>query len=266
MWNRVAPLLLLLAALLVPRGAHADATVDAAASAIDEQVARLVDRETRHFIAEVARRGLDRFRRSVTLGPTLHAAPSMTADDDRTVDVQVGAGLALLRYDIPALPTYEQIRSILISGLTSAVVAQVRAAAERGQVLSEDEQRRLVEESWQRLKDELLAGLRPRRLEKPSMALVGELAYIDEADWDLRVLAGIGVSKLFVSAGVSFHHEGEGQFALLVPLELSLPVLLSDGLRSPVVQVFVRGDLVVASGDDTPLRLFAGARFALDVL
>jgi hypothetical protein len=264
MRNRVAPLLLLLAALLVPRGLRAD-TVDAAVSTIDEEVARLVNRETRHFIAEVARRGLDRFRRSVTLGPTLHASPSMTADDDRSVDIQVGAGLALLRYDIPALPTYEQIQSILISGLTSAVVAQVRAAAERGQVLSEAEQRRLVEESWQRLEDELLAGLRPRRLEKPRMALVGEVAYTDDADArDVRLLAGIGVSKLFVSAGVSFHHEGEA--ALLVPIELSLPVLLSDGLRSPVVQVFVRGDLVVAGGEDTPARLFAGARFALDVL
>jgi hypothetical protein len=265
MRNRVAPLLLLLAALVAPRAVRADTTVDAAVGTIDEQIAQLVNRETRHFVAEVARRSLDRFRRSVTLGPTLHASPSMTADDDRSIDVQVGAGLALLRYDIPALPTYEQIQSILISGLTSAVVAQVRAAAERGQVLSEAEQRRLVEESWQRLKDELLAGVRPRRLERPRMALVGEVAYTDDADaWDVRLLAGIGVSKLFVSAGVSFHHEGEA--ALLVPIELSLPVLLSDGLRSPVVQLFVRGDLVVAGGEDTPARLFAGARFALDVL
>ena len=54
--------------------------------------------------------------------------------------------------------------------------------------------------------------------------------------------------------------------ALVIPLELSVPVLVTDGLNSPVVQLFARGEMPVTGGDDEVRRLVIGARFALDAL
>jgi hypothetical protein len=246
----------LLAALVLSGPVHA--------GALEEQIAKVVDRETMHLAAEAARRGLVRFRRSVTLGGTLHVAPALTLDDG-DADVQIGGGLALLRYGIPTIPTYEEARSIVLASVTSAVVAQIDAAAARGEVLSEDEQRRLVEETWQRFKDRLLLGLEPRRLEKPQFMLVGEASYLTSAHaWDIRALVGIGILRVFVAAGAALQLDGSA--GLVIPVELSVPVLLTDGLRSPVAQIFLRGDFAVVGGDDPHHRALVGVRFGLDVL
>jgi hypothetical protein len=45
-----------------------------------------------------------------------------------------------------------------------------------------------------------------------------------------------------------------------------VPVLVRDGLNSPVVQPFVRGEMPVTGGQDEVRRVVIGARFALDVL
>jgi hypothetical protein len=240
-------------------------STDARAGALQEQIERVVNRETVHLAAEAARRGLVRFRRATTLGGTVHVAPALTLDGDRDLDLQVGGGLALLRYGIPTIPTYEEVRSIVLASVTSAVVAQIDAAAARGEVLSEDEQRRLVEETWQRFKDRLLLGLEPRHLEKPQFMLVGEASYLTSADaWDIRAMVGIGISRVFVAAGAALQLDGSA--GLVIPVELSVPVLLTDGLRSPVAQIFVRGDFAVVGGDDPHTRGLVGVRLALDVL
>jgi hypothetical protein len=256
MTQRLASLLLLVG-LLVPRSAGADP--------LDDQIARVVDPETMHFVAQVARRSLERFRRSATLGPTLSVAPAMTLDDDHDTDFQIAGGLALLRYDVPPFPTPDQIRSILFDGMKDAVVAQIRAAEERGQVLSSEEQQRIVMETWQAIKDELLLKLRPRRFEKPQFEVMGEVAYLTSSEaWDVRALIGIGFSRVFIAAGASMQYDNDA--VLVIPVELSVPVLLTDGLRSPVAQVFVRADFAITGGDDEVDRAFAGVRFALDVL
>jgi hypothetical protein len=245
--------LLLLTVLLAPRVVRADP--------LDDEIARLLSADTLRLAGEVAQRGFERFRRSVTLGPTLSIAPAMTLDDERERDVQIAGGVALLRYRIP---TVDRIQDILLSNVKTAVIAQLRAAADRGEVLSEADRRRIVLETWTGIKDELVSKVQPRHLEKPQFALAGEVAYLTgDGAWDVRALVGIGIVRVFAAVGLALQYESDPR--LLIPVELSLPVLLSDGLRSPVAQIFVRADFAVL-GDHQLDRAFVGVRFALDVL
>jgi hypothetical protein len=107
--------------------------------------------------------------------------------------------------------------------------------------------------------------VQPRHLEKPRFAVLGEVAYLPDVEaWDVRALMAIGVSGVFVGAGVSLHHEDE--VALVIPVELSVPVLLTDSLRSPVAQIYLRADVAVTGGDDQHDRAFVGVRFGFDIL
>jgi hypothetical protein len=258
---RLLLLLPVIAMLTAPRTARADQVQDQ----IEQQIANLLTTDNLQFLADVARRGLARFQRSVTLGPTLSGASTITLDDRTDTDVQISGGLALQTYDIPAIPT-EQLKEVLLSGLRSAVEAQLRAAIARGAPLSEAEVRSLVLATWQRMKDELLRELRPNHLEEPGFLLLAEVGNVRSADvWDLRVMAGHGIGPVYLAVGLAVAFAGDDTY-LAFPVELSLPVLLTDGLRSPVADVFARVDLPLAAADDEPKRGLVGVRLALDIL
>jgi hypothetical protein len=250
-------LLLALSASLAPGAARADT--------LDQHVARVIDSDTMRLAAEAARRGWVRFRRSVTLGPTLSAGPSLNLEGEVAARAYVGGGVALLVYDIPVIPTSDELRAMALRTVIDTVKAQVDAAQARGELISEEDRKRLALEAWQRLKDRLLLGMTPRRLEKPSFAAIAEFGHrIDTNNWDVRGMVGLGLGPVLASVGASLLIDLD--LALVIPLELSVPVLVSDGLRSPVVQVFARGELPVTGGEDEVRRLVVGARFALDVL
>lgn len=250
-------LLVLVLGLLAPTPAQADP--------LDQQIMRAIDSDAVHFAAEATRRGFRRFRRSVTLGPTLSIGPSVDIDGGDSVRTYLAGGLALLHYDIPAIPTSEELRSMAIKTVASAVRAQVDAAADRGEVISEDEQRRLASEAWQRLRDRLLLDMTPRHLEEPKFSVTGEVGHLfDSNAWDVRAQFGLGVGPVFLAVGASLFYERK--LMLVIPAEVSVPVLVTDGLNSPVVQLFARGEFPVTGGDDGVRRLVIGARFALDVL
>jgi hypothetical protein len=232
---------------------------------IEAQILRVVDSESLRLIAEATRRGFRRFRRSVTLGPTASVGPSVPLDGDASTRTYVSGGLGLLVYDIPVLPTPDDLRSMALAMVKDAVEVQVRAAAARGEVMSEQEVRRLAAEAWQRLKDRLLLGMTPRHLETPKLVATGEVGHlVGIRAWDVRAMLGLGVGPVFVSVGASLLFDRD--FALVIPAEVSVPVLLTDGLNSPVVQVFVRGEMPVTGGEDELRRVVIGARVALDVL
>jgi hypothetical protein len=249
---------LLLATLAAPRAARADQ--------LDDQINAILSSDTMAFVAEAARRGLVRFQRSVTIGPTISGAASLTLDDNTSDDTQISGGLALLTYDIPSLPTMEQLRAVLLSGLRSAVEEQIRTAIARGEPLSEEQQRNLVLATWQRLKDELMRELHPSHFEKPRFLLLAEVGHVRSADiWDVRVMAGHGLGPVYLAVGLSLAFAGDDTY-LAFPVELSVPILLTDGLRSPVANLFARVDLPLAAADDQPKRGLIGVRLALDVL
>ena len=80
----------------------------------------------------------------------------------------------------------------------------------------------------------------------------------------IRLMFGLGVGPVFLSAGPSARW-AEGA-ALVIPVEISKPMLLSDSLRSPVVELFLRGELAATERDGREDVILLGARFMLDII
>jgi hypothetical protein len=82
--------------------------------------------------------------------------------------------------------------------------------------------------------------------------------------WDLRLMSGLGVGPVFVSARPSARYAGGA--ALVLPVEISKPMLLSDSLRSPVVEFYVRAELAASERAEREDVILAGARIMLDLI
>jgi hypothetical protein len=242
-----------LAALaLLSAGARADEIDDVAADRMS-------------FLREIGKRSLSRTRRSITLGPSIGVAPQVALDSNEA-DLQLSFGVDLLRYDIPPLPSPKRMADAIKARAKDEVARRLKAAATGGgDEPTAAERKRIAEQVWAEIKAELLLENRPRKLEKPSFALRLEVDHlVDAGSWNLRAMVGLGISKVFLSVGPGV--EIDDGAALVVPIEASLPVLLTDGLRSPVVEPFLRAEVVATDRADRDDRLLLGARFLLDVL
>jgi hypothetical protein len=183
---------------------------------------------------------IQRTRRSLALGPTVGVAGAYAIGPDRA-DAPVTFGLAFRKFKIPWMPERDDV---------------VKSIRDRG----------VVETG----KDVLgqLTGRRPRppkTLEKPSMAITVEGArFLDSGDWQVRAAVGIGISKITIGPALSGHiGDADG---LLVGGELGLHLTPWKGVRSPVVDVYLRGELGVTSQlDDTDI-VSLGTRFLYDLI
>lgn len=233
----------------------------AAADTDDDDRARSLRTE---LAAEIGKRALRRGRRAITLGPYVGVAPGIGADAG-DLDVAISGGLALLKYDIPLLPTRERLEEIVKSRFRAELVERLKDAARGGEVSGLDRDR-IAREVWAEIKAELLLELAPKRWEKPSLLARLEVSRLPSAEaWDVRLMLGYGVGPVFLSAGPSLRYADGAAF--VVPVELSKPMMLSRGLRAPVLDFFLRAELAV-SGRDAGRQdvVLLGARLGLDVI
>ena len=237
------------------------ATTPANAQSIDTDVVlkSLLDKNARSLAGTIAKRALKRGRRAFALGPEIGIAPAITGDGDG--DLHIAAGLALVRYDIEILISRDRVMELIKSRAKRILLERVVGRSKP----TEADLERLVREVIEDVKAELLLELRPRRFERPKMKLTVEGARLREADaWQLRGAFGIGVSRVFVSSGLVLQVNGGAD--LVVPLELSVPMLLTRGLRSPSVEFFGRVDFAVTDRDNQTDVYLLGARLMLDVI
>jgi hypothetical protein len=233
-------------------------------SAADEVADSDIQQSRAALVAQIAKRSLARARRSLTLGPSISVAPLLTLDSNAT-DVQVSLGLDLLRYRIPPLPSPERMGELVKSRVRSEVARRLAARAVGGARPTSADRERIAREVWRDIKSELLLETQPRKLEKPGFALRLELDHmIDAGSWNVRLMAGIGVGPVFLSLGPGM--EVDDGVALVFPIEISRPVLISRGLRSPVIEPFVRAEVVATDRSDREDRILVGARFLLDLI
>lgn len=222
---------------------------------------QLFEQRSRSVAAKIAKRTLDRARRSLVLGPHAGAAPAFDIDGGDFA-MRYEFGLALLRFDIPVVPDANSIAGILQSRATERFV-QLLA----GRTLSDAEQTRLAEQVWQDIVDELTLQHGPRRFERPGFALRAGARYLSVdggGAWEIGFSAGIGVSRLMLSAGESVQvNNGAG---LNTDLELALPVVLGKGLRSPTAEILARASIANTDRETRADRLIFGVRAILDIL
>jgi hypothetical protein len=231
----------------------------AEAQRLDDAAEMLLDKRARSLAATIARRALTRGRRAFALGPLAGAAGAITTDGDP--DFQVSGGLALMRYGIEIFITRDRVVEMLKSRAQEILLERLAS----GEAPSPEDLERLIGQVVEDVKAELLMELEPSRFERPKLKLAVEAGHLFDADgWEVRGTLGIGVSRVFVATGLV------GQFAdgaaLVIPIELSVPMLLSGSLRSPAVDWFARYDVTVNDRDTRPDRVVVGARFILDII
>jgi hypothetical protein len=229
-----------------------------------EVIRDLLDEKSRDFVKAAAVRALERTRRSLTLGPMIGAAPGVSLAEEN-VGLQLGLGLVLMRYKVPILLSEERLREIMVGRAQVLVAERARAAAASGLAPTEEQMKAWALETWEQLKAEMLRELRPRMFEKPSFRLAFELDYFTGGGaWDARASTGFGLGPVYLNLGTGVRIE-DGAAGLL-SAALSVPMLLSGGLNSPVVHWFLRYDLPYTGRSEHSDRIFLGAQLALDVL
>lgn len=86
-----------------------------------------------------------------------------------------------MRFGIPPLPSVKRIVEIARGHAMKVLKERVRAAVSSGESLTEADLDRRARETMDDIKAEFLLELRPRRFEKPSLALRAEVGYLFDA-------------------------------------------------------------------------------------
>lgn len=239
--------LVLILAAGAPRAARAD----------DEAPEQLTGKE----IARIVVRSV---RRAVALGPTLGGfstyGPSREGFDG---GVSFGLELELFQGNIP---TTEELSEIAQQKATEKL-ARVIAERFAGKTPDAATRRQLLRELAEEIKAEVLAQLRaaPSVLEQPRFSIPLEASYLfSSADWLARFGFAIGVGP--VSIGPTFSVRFGDNTVARLGAEASLHLLPTPSPRSPVLDVFLRGDFELHKRDTNEDQVVLGVRVLLDLI
>ncbi len=201
------------------------------------------------LIQSSAKAAVARTRRSIALGPTVGVAGAYLVGPDQA-EVPITFGLAFRRFDIPWLPDQDDVKEMVID-----------RAREGGSVGD------MVKDVGGELLDRV-TGRHPRppqTLEKPKLAITLEGAkLVDTGDWQIRASAGIGLWKVTIGPALSGHLGAAD--GLLIGGELGVHLTPWDGVRSPVIDLYLRGEAGVTSQVDELEVVSVGTRFLYDLI
>lgn len=236
----------------------------AAAETPDEMAERVLARiEIPIDVSTIAKRALARARRAYVVGPYLASGGTIGVDGGG--GLMIAGGIGITKFDISILPSRNALLAIVRRRARGLVVKQLAAAAVTGKRLSDDDVRQAAEQAIREVEAELLLKLEPKRFEKPGLALrVEGGSSLDTGAVDLRIGLGIGVSKVMAGTGIVLKINDGGTFYL--PLEVSVPMALTRGARSHLLDFFARYELALSSRDERSDLVTFGARLHLDII
>lgn len=211
--------------------------------------------------ADAVRGTATRVRRQFVIGPQVGGFVGYDVDGGAMLH-GVGFGLALYRF---AVPTILDLRERVVAEIRARVKERVAAIVAGGGVEPAD-LTEIVREVAAEVKAELTGAPPPRHtLERPLVGAVLEGAVFtsDGGGFQTRLVVSKGVSKASVGLSLAVQRTG-GQTRFVPGLELDLRLTPLGVARTPVVELYLRGDVTVAEG--TPLAIVGGGRFALDLL
>ena len=256
--------LVVVTALAAP--ASAQPTVEGAVEVganIDAIVADVFARVNVPQIEKIARGTVRRARRAIAIGPTVGAwgayAPSPELSEQA-----VTFGLGLEVFKVPVLPTLGNFKAILEERIKAKIKERITTNA----VPPREELDRMAAEIFEEAKAEILGerDVRGKTFERPRFTIGLEANRLFEAEaWLARARIGIGISRVTLAASAAVAFTDPDTTVFLGP-ELVVHALLSKSPRSPVIDVFVRGDFEVTDRETNSDHVTAGARFLLDVL
>jgi hypothetical protein len=230
-----------------------------------EGAARAQDAEpeppTRKEIALGVVRGV---RRSIALGPTFGAFAAY-APSPSDFDAGISFGLELELFQT-RLPTPERLQE-LAKEKAKAKLLQIIRDRFGGQRPDAATMKELVRQIAAEIKAEVIAGIlaEPPVLERPRLAIPLEANYMfSSGDWLARAGFAIGIGP--VSIGPSFSVRFGDQTVARLGGELSIHLLPTPSPRSPVLDIFLRGDFELHKRDTNDDQIVLGARVLLDLI
>ncbi len=282
----VVPLVLLCVLLLVPRPARAsgdpvgyivallvhlivegvDRYGDDIATAASLGAEALIRAEA--GLPPIARGAIHNVRRSIALGPRGGVAASYTPSAARG-EAAFFVGLALEVFRGPIVPGAEELRALLVDGLRARIVAVARDLSARGGPPPD-------EAALRRYAEEILAATHSdvsSRMETPHRwfppPLFGVAADIagrtGSKGLELRLTGGFGIGPVSVGPTAAFRAD-QNEPAVLLGAEVSGHLITSKGLRTPVIDLFLRADFAVRENSTTSHQGVVGLRLLLDLL
>ena len=196
---------------------------------------------------DLANAEVQRSRRAIALGPTLGVAGVYVPPPASEADLGITFGFALRMFSIPRMSDPKDV-----------ILDRVREGGDAGEMVK-DVAGQFVGE---------LTGRRPRpgkTLEKPRLAVTLEgTRLLNLEAWQVRGVVAIGIWKVTVGPVITGHiGPADG---LLLGGELAVHLTPKQGPRSPVIDVYVRGELgVIGEVEDAEL-VTVGTRFVLDLI
>lgn len=210
-------------------------------------------------LERIAKGTFKRARRAIAIGPTVGAWAGYLPDPGET-ETAITFGLGLEVFKIPVLPTPETLKQIAIERAKARLLS-ARPTAATGE--------QLAREIWDDVVEEVLGmeNIRGRTMERPRLTLALEAnRYLDAEAWATRLRLGIGVSRVTLAGSFTVAFT-DPETSVFTGVEVVTHFLLSKQPRSPVVDVFLRGDFEVRNRDLANVDTYVlGTRFLLDAL
>jgi hypothetical protein len=203
-------------------------------------------------------------RRSISLGPTfgLFSAYSPSAEE---LDGGLSFGFELELFK-SGIPTPARVREIAKQKAKEKLAEIIRDRF-AGQQPGPEVMEQLVREIAAQVKAEVLAaiGAKPRRLGRPRLIIPVEAGYFfGPSDWLGRVGFGLGFGP--VALGPSFSVRFGDDTVARLGAELSAHLFLSKTPRSPMLDIFLRGDFELHARDANDDQVVLGIRALLDLI
>jgi hypothetical protein len=201
------------------------------------------------LVQSSANAAVQRTRRSMALGPVVGVAGAYVLGPDQA-DAPVTFGLAFRKFDIPWMPEAKDVQRMVID--------RAREGGDLGDMVKDVGGQLLGEVTGRRPRP-------PKTLEKPKLAITVEGArFLDSGTWQVRGSVGFGISKITLGPALSGHiGDVDG---LLVGGELGLHLTPWKGVRSPVVDLYLRGELGVTNQVEDLDVISVGTRFLYDLI
>ncbi len=215
-------------------------------------------------VEEIAGGVVRNIRRSIALGPNIGAF-SAYAPSAEELDGGISFGLELELFKT-GIPTPARVREIA-KQKAKEKLAQIIRDRFAGQEPGPEVMEQLVREIAAQVKAEVLEaiGAKPRRVGRPRLIIPVEAGYFfGPADWLGRIGFGIGFGPIAV--GPSFSVRFGDDTVARMGGELSVHVYVSKAPRSPMLDVFLRGDFELHDRDANDDQIVLGVRALLDFI
>jgi hypothetical protein len=205
--------------------------------------------------------------RAIAIGPTVGVGSSYSFHPGG-YQVPLSFGLELTWFDVPLLPDAGDLYDQVMEQAKDRALARAKQMVEEGKPApTQEELEQMAREMFDQVKAEVRRGLayQPHLVEDPSFRLALEGAYVPGDDfWQVRLTGGIGIA-MFSVGPTAVVHFGNGT-GVSVGGEVDLHLMPSASVRSPVIDLYVRGDFGIKDDGADADTVGVGARFQLDLI